>query len=100
MDFNQAKDLMKLQQEAAKIKEQLSNIHIEAEVEGVVVTVDGEMKIVSVVIENEALLKDKALLEKNMAAAINKGLKKSQEIAAEQMKGVMEKMGLNIPGMN
>ncbi|HBA45307.1 TPA: hypothetical protein DEG21_01505 [Patescibacteria group bacterium] len=46
MDYSKAKDLLKLQQEASKIQNELSNIHIEAEVDGVVVTVDGQMKIV------------------------------------------------------
>jgi len=36
MDYNKAKELLKLQQEAQKIKNELSNIHIEAEVDGVV----------------------------------------------------------------
>jgi DNA-binding protein YbaB len=40
MDYNEAKKMLKLQQEASKIKNELSNIHIEAEVDGVVVTVD------------------------------------------------------------
>jgi hypothetical protein len=31
MDYNKAKELLKLQQEASKVKKELSNIHIEAE---------------------------------------------------------------------
>ncbi|HBB27196.1 TPA: hypothetical protein DCZ36_01705, partial [Candidatus Gracilibacteria bacterium] len=88
MDYNKAKDLMKLQQEASKIQNELSNIHIEAESDGFVVTIDGQMKAVKVEIEDEILLGDKARLEKAALEAINKGLKKSQEIAAEKMKGV------------
>jgi len=97
MDYNKAKELMKLQQEASKIQNELSNIHIEAESDGFVVTIDGQMKAVKVEIEDETLLKDKARLEKAALEAINKGLKKSQEIAAEKMKGVMGNMGLNFP---
>ncbi|MDD5377282.1 MAG: YbaB/EbfC family nucleoid-associated protein [Candidatus Gracilibacteria bacterium] len=99
MDYNKAKELMKLQQEASKIQNELSNIHIEAESDGFVVTIDGQMKAVKVEIEDETLLKDKARLEKAALEAINKGLKKSQEIAAEKMKGVMGNMGLDFPGM-
>lgn len=99
MDYNKAKDLMKLQQEASKIQNELSNIHIEAESDGFVVTIDGQMKAVKVEIEDEILLWDKARLEKAALEAINKGLKKSQEIAAEKMKGVMGNMGLNFPWM-
>ncbi len=99
MDYNKAKELMKLQQEASKIQNELSNIHIEAESDGFVVTIDGQMKCIKVEIEDETLLKDKARLEKASMEAINKGLKKSQEIAADKMKGVMGNMGLNFPGM-
>jgi DNA-binding protein YbaB len=42
---------------------------------------------------------DQARLEKAITEAINKGMKKAQEIAAERMRGVMGQMGLNMPGM-
>jgi DNA-binding protein YbaB len=99
MDYNKAKELMKLQQEASKIQNELSNIHIEAESNGFVVTIDGQMKAIKVEIEDTGLLCDKTRLEKAALEAINKGLKKSQEIAADKMKGVMGSMGLNLPGM-
>jgi DNA-binding protein YbaB len=99
MDFTQAKEMMKLQQEASKIQEDLSNTHIEAEVDGVVVTVDGQLKVVAVSIEDTGILKDQKKLEKAIADATNKGMKKAQGIAAEKMKGVMAQMGLNMPGM-
>ena len=99
MDFKQAQELMKLQQQAQKIQEELSNTHIEAEVDGVIVTIDGQLKVVTTVIEDESILKDKSRLEKAISEAINKGMKKAQEIAADRMKGVMSSMGLNLPGM-
>ena len=99
MDFKQAQELMKLQQQAQKIQEELSNTHIEAEVDGVVVTIDGQLKVVTTVIENADILKDKVKLEKAITDAINKGMKKAQEIAADRMRGVMGQMGLNLPGM-
>jgi DNA-binding protein YbaB len=45
---------MRLQQEMGKIKKELANTHIEAEVDGLVITIDGEMKVVSVVFEDKA----------------------------------------------
>ena len=99
MDYKQAQELMKLQQQAQKIQEELSNTHIEAEVDGVVVTVDGQLKVVTTVIEDVSILNDQAKLEKAITEAVNKGMKKAQEIAAERMRGVMGQMGLNIPGM-
>jgi DNA-binding protein YbaB len=99
MDFKQAQELMKLQQQAQKIQEELSNTHIEAEVDGVVVTIDGQLKVVSTIIEDSSILKDQSKLERAITDAINKGMKKAQEIAADRMKGVMSQMGLSMPGM-
>jgi DNA-binding protein YbaB len=99
MDFKQAQELMKLQQQATKIQEELSNTHIEAEVDGVVVTIDGQLKVVTTVIEDKSILADQSRLEKALTEAVNKGMKKAQEIAADRMKGVMSQMGLNLPGM-
>ena len=81
MDFKQAQEMMKLQQQAQKIQEELSNTHIEAEVDGVVVTIDGQLKVVSTVIEDVSIMKDQKKLEKAITDAINKGMKKAQEIA-------------------
>lgn len=99
MDFKQAQELMKLQQQAQKIQEELSNTHIEAESSGVVVTIDGQLKVVSVVIEDPTILSNKENLEKAIMEATNKWMKKAQEVAADRMRGVMGQMGLNIPGM-
>ncbi len=99
MDYNKAKELLKLQQEASKIKKELSNIHIEAETNWVVMTIDWEMHVVSVKIEDPTILQDQKKLEQSIMEATNKWLKKSQEIAAEKMKWVMWSMWLDIPGM-
>ncbi len=40
MDYSKAKEMMRLQQEMAKIKKELANTHIEAEVDGLVITID------------------------------------------------------------
>lgn len=99
MDFKQAQELMKLQQQAQKIQEELSNTHIEAEVDGLVVTIDGQLKVVSTIIEDASIIGDKEKIEKAVTEAVNKGMKKAQEIAAERMRGVMGQMGINFPGM-
>jgi nucleoid-associated protein EbfC len=99
MDYKQAQELMKLQQQATKIQDELSNTHIEAEFDGVVVTVDGQLKVVTVVIEDSSILKDQSKLENAIKEATNKGMKKAQEVAADRMRGIMGQMGMNIPGM-
>lgn len=102
MDFSKAWEMMKLQQEAMKIKKELENTIIEAEVEWLVVSVNWEMKVEKVDFETTELipgltLEQKAKLENAIQAAINKWVKKSQEVAAEKMQGVMWSMGINLP---
>jgi len=94
--FDQAKDLYKLQKQAKEIKKELRNIHIEAEVDGVTVVIDGEQEVVSVHIAEEAY-QNPTKLQETLVKAFNKAIKKSQQIAAEKMKGVMGDLGL--PGM-
>lgn len=94
--LDKAKDMLKLRKQASQIKKQLKNTHIEAEHEGVKVTINGEQEVVSVEISDEAM-QDKKKLEKNLLSSFNKAVKKSQQIGAEMMKDVMGE--LNIPGM-
>ena len=102
MDFSKAGELMKLQQEAMKIKKELENTLIEAEVEGLVITVNGEMKVEKVDFEDNKLIpgldkNQQKALETAIMEAVNKWVKKSQEVAAEKMQGVMGKMGIDMP---
>lgn len=97
MDFSKAWELMKLQQEAMKIKKELENTYIESEVEGLVITVNGEMKVEKTEFESNQLIpwlnaEQKKALEKAISDAVNKWIKKSQEVAAEKMQWVMWKM--------
>lgn len=99
MDYNKAKELMRLQQEMSKIKKELANTHIEAEVDGLVITIDGEMKVVSVVFEDKSIIGDEKKLEKAIMEATNKGMKKAQEVASTKMQSVAKDMGIDLGGM-
>jgi len=95
-------DLVKLQQEAAKIKKELENTIIEAEIDGLVISINGEMKVEKVEFETDSLVpnlsdKQKEALAQAIMDACNKGTKKAQEFAASRMQGVMSQMGLNMP---
>lgn len=86
--------MFKLQKQAKQIKKELKNIHVEAEAEGVVVTVNAEQEIISITIADDvpreripALLKD----------ALNRSLKKAQVVATEKMQVVMNQMGMGAP---
>ena len=97
MDFWKAWEMMKLQQEAMKVKKELENTYIEAEVNGLVITVNGEMKVEKVDFETSNLIpglssSDQEALQNAIAEAVNKWVKKSQEVAAEKMQGVMSQM--------
>jgi DNA-binding protein YbaB len=99
MDYSKAKELMRLQQEMGKIKKELANTHIEAEVEGLVVTIDGEMKVVSVVFEDKSLIGNEEKLANAILEATNKGMKKAQEVASTKMQSVAKDMGIDLGGM-
>jgi len=102
MDFSKAWEMMKLQQEAMKIKKELENTIIEAEVGWLVISVNGEMKVEKVDFETKELIPglspaQQEALQNAIQEAVNKWVKKSQEVAAEKMQGVMWSMGINLP---
>ena len=103
MDFSKAWDLMKLQQEATRIQKELQNTLIESEIDWLVITFDWEMKAVKVDFEKDELVpwlssSQKENLQKAILEAINKWVKKSQEVAASKMQWIMGQMWMNLPG--
>jgi len=69
--------MMKLQQEAMKVKKELENTIIEAEVNGLVISVNGEMKVEKTEFETDALIpglsnNQKEILENAITEAVNK----------------------------
>lgn len=97
--MNKFKDMYQLQKQAKTIKKKLQNTHIEAEVDGVTIVVDGQQEIISVDFTDEAW-ENKNKLKDSLAKAMNKAIKRSQQYGAEEMKDVMGDMGLGgMPGM-
>jgi len=94
--FDKAKDLYKMQKQARSIKKKLKKTHIEAEQEGVTITINGEQEVQTVEISDEAI-ENKKKLQINLEKAFNKAIKKSQQIGAEMMKEVMG--DFNFPGL-
>lgn len=91
--------MYKLQKEAKGAKKKLKNIHIEGSQDGFTVIFDGEMEAVSVSITDEAIanaVQNKKNFEEIILKCLNKALKKAQQIAAEEMKGVMGQMGFGM----
>lgn len=95
--FQKAKDLYNLQKQAKEIKKKLQNTHIQSEVDGVMVTLNGEMDIVDVIVSEEAA-GNAVKLAKSFKEAFQKAKKKAEQIAAEQMKEMMGAGGF--PGMD
>jgi len=93
--FDKIKDMYSLQKQARQLKKDLKNTHIEAEFDGVVAVVDGEQEIISITFPEEHAKNPKKLAG-SIVKALNKAIKKSQQIAAEKMKPLMG--GLNLPG--
>ena len=94
--FGKMKDLYNLQKQAKSIKGELKATHIEAEVNGVTVILNGEMSIVDIKISEEAMQRGPVRLASDIKEAFAKAKKKAEQIAAEKMKDVM---GGDFPGM-
>ena len=97
MDFSKAWEMLKLQQEIKKIKKKLENTLIESEVDGLVITINWEMKVEKVEFEDTSIIWNKEALEKAVLEAINKWMSKAQESSSKEMKWVMWQMGMNLP---
>jgi DNA-binding YbaB/EbfC family protein len=97
-------DIMKqaqaLQERMAKLQEEAAKKTVEASSGGGMVTVkvSGRQQLLSVAIDPEIIKSgDVEMLQDLIMAAVNEGLRKSQELMAEEMKGMTG--GLNIPGL-
>ncbi len=97
-------DIMKqaqaLQERMAKLQEEAAKKTVEASSGGGMVTVkvSGRQQLLSVAIDPEIIKSgDVEMLQDLIMAAVNEGLRKSQALIAEEMKGMTG--GLNIPGL-
>ncbi len=88
------KKLLELRSKAKKMQKQLSKIQIESEHEGITIIFSGEQQVVDIKIPEDYNMSQ---LNHNLKEAFNKGLKKTQEVAASNMKDIMGDLGL--PGM-
>jgi len=96
--FDQAKMLWK----ANQVRKDLKRTEIEAKSnDGTIsVVVNGEMHIVSVELNEEALKpENKRNLEKAIQNTVSEALSRAQAVAAEKTKQVMKDLNINIPGM-
>lgn len=93
------KQAKKMQERMANLQKELETKTVEAQAGGgmVSVVVNGKYEIVSLKIEKEVVNpEDIEMLQDLVAAAINEGIRKAQEMSASEMSKVTG--GLNIPG--
>ncbi len=86
--FKQLGDLKKMRDQAMEVQKKLAGIKITVEHKGVTVVMTADQKVVSISGDSN--------FEK-ITEAVNEALKQSQQVAAEEMKGLMGGMGL--PGI-
>jgi nucleoid-associated protein EbfC len=94
------KQAKKMQERMASLQKELETKTVEAQAGGgmVRVVVNGKYEIVSLKIEKEVVNpEDIEMLQDLIAAAINEGIRKSQEMASAEMGKITG--GLNIPGL-
>ncbi len=94
------KEAQKMQEKMAKAQEELAQKTVTATVGGGMITVvfTGDQKLKSITIDPEVIdPKDAGTLQDLVLAAVNEGLKKSQEMVQDEMGGITG--GLKIPGM-
>ena len=96
------KQAQEMQQQIEDVQGQLSDMIVEAESGGGMVTVkvNGKQQVLEVNINQEAMAEDREILEDLIISALNKALSKAQTDSQEKMNSVAGGMmsGLKIPG--
>ncbi len=94
------KQAKKMQEEIARVQAELQERSLEATAGGGVVTVvvNGKQQLLDIKIKPEAVdPEDVEMLQDLILAAVNEGIKKSQEMVSSEMAKITG--GLNIPGL-
>lgn len=94
------KQAQQMQEKMMRVQDELASKTVEATAGGGMVTavVNGKHELVSLKIEKEVVDPDDIeMLQDLVVAAVNEGVRKAQEMAAEEMSKVTG--GLNIPGL-
>ena len=100
MNRKMMRQAQQLQQRMAKLEQELESETVEASAGGgmITVVVTGKLAVQSVTINPEVVSpEDVDMLEDLVLAAVNEGLSKAQELAAQKMGAITG--GLNIPGL-
>lgn len=99
---NILKQAQKMQEKMAEIQQEVAAKTIEASSGGgmVTATVNGKQEVVSITIDPAVVNSDDVeMLQDLIIAAVNEGLKRSQQMLSEEMGKVTGGLGMNIPGL-
>ena len=94
------KQARKMQEQLAQAQESMKDVTIDASAGGGMVkaTVNGDLELVSIQIDPDALdPEDVDLLQDMIVAAVNEAIRGVSEVASKQMSSITD--GLDIPGM-
>ena len=97
---NIMKQAKKMQEKMGKLQQELEAKIVEAQAGGgmVKVVVNGKFEIVSLQIEKDVVNPDDVeMLQDLIVAAVNEGIRKTQEMTSQEMSKITG--GLNIPGL-
>jgi len=97
---NIMKQAKKMQEKMTRLQQELETKTVEAQAGGgmVKVVVNGKFEVVSLKIEKDVVNSDDVeMLQDLIAAAVNEGIRKAQEMSAAEMGKITG--GLSIPGM-
>ena len=100
MNRKMMRQAQQIQKQMMKLQEEIESATVEASVGGGVVkaVVNGGMKVESITIDPDVASPDDVeMLEDLVMAAVNEGLDKAQQMAAQKMGALTG--GMNIPGM-
>jgi len=91
------KQLMELKKQAEQLKSELHRTQIEVnEVPGIRISISGSQDFSSIEIDEQLLsVENKAKIESELLQSINAAVKKSQDLAAQKMQGIMP----GLPGL-
>jgi len=96
------KQAQKMQKKMEEIQAEVGKEVVEASAGGGMVTVkvNGNQELVEITIEKSVVdPEDVEMLQDLIIAAVNEGIKKSQELVKEKMSAITGGLGLNLPGM-
>jgi nucleoid-associated protein EbfC len=103
LDLNaMMKQVQQMQSEMMEAQEKLKDEVVEASAGGgmVKVKMSGDLRLLEVTIDPEAIdPEDAELLQDMVLAAVNEGIRSAQELATSKLGGIAGSGGLGLPGM-